>query len=49
MTVVLPDNWLREVHKEATVSCMKYVAVGVIEQYAPVSMTIESSELSDKR
>ena len=49
MTVVLPDNWLREVHEEATIFCVKSVAVGMIEKDAPASMTIGNSETSDER
>ena len=49
MTVVLLDNWLREVHEEATIFCVKSVAVGVIEKDAPVLTTIRSSVISDER
>ena len=49
MTVVLLKNWLREVHEEATISCVKYVAVYAIEKDAPVLVTNGSSAISDKR
>ena len=49
MTLVLPDNWLREVHKEATISCVKSAAVGMIKKDAPVLMTIGSSAISDEK
>ena len=49
MTIDLLDNWLREVHKEATVSCVKSAVVGLIEKDDPVSITIGSSAISDER
>ena len=48
-TSVLPDIWLRKVHEDATISCVKSVAVGAIEKDAPVSMTIGNSVISEKR
>ena len=48
MTVVLPDNWLREEPEEVTIFCVKSVAVDVIENDAPVSMTVGSSAMKGK-
>ena len=47
--LVLPDDWLREVHEDATISCVKSVAVGAIEKDAPVLMKIGSSGISKER